>query len=418
MASVAKRTNKDGSVSYEIQVSRGRGKAPFSMRWQAPETWSERIVQRELSKVCADFERRCKAGEVLTKKEQKAEELRRAEEESKIQTFKQYVEKVYMPNLEITGAKHTISNFKGNFKNHIYPRIGNMKMPDISSADIKALLLAEQKNLGVSSVVKIYTILNLVFKSAYIEEIIDKNPMDRIKRPSAKKEEAVEEYAESYTAEEMNYILEYLEKESFQWQCFVRLLIDTGCRKGEACGLQWKDIDFENNAISFNRQLCYTPEDGIYTDTLKNRKKRRVFIDPDIMEMLKTLKKSKNKVVSIQKTKQDERYVFTQIMSESKEKTVYSNVPLHPDSPTKYFKKFGQKYGIDHFHPHKCRHTQATIAIENHADIASVSKKLGHSSIDVTLRIYTHPSDESQRDASDKFRSALKNASSQGKQAK
>ena len=369
-----------------------------------------------MKKEISEFESSVSSGNVVSFKEKKAEQAKLLDEQSKIQTFKQYVENVYIPSLEITGAKHTISNFKGNFKNHIYPRLGEMKMPDISSADIKALLLAEQKKLGTSSVIKIFTILRLVFKAAYIEGIIEKNPMDRVERPSAKKEEVIEESAEAFTAEETVYIMECLSHESFQWQCFVHLLIDTGCRRGEACGLQWKDIDFENDSVSFVRQLCYTPEDGVYVDTLKNRKKRKVFIDPDITEMLKKLKESKTgkkkKVVDIQKAKDDinNQYVFTQIESESKAKTVYSTVPLHPDSPTRYFKKFGAKYNIDHFHPHKCRHTQASISIINGADIVSVSQKLGHSDVSVTLRVYAHASDESQKNASEKFRAALRTA--------
>ena len=237
--------------------------------------------------------------------------------------------------------------------------------------------------------------------------------MERVERPSAKKEEVIEESAESYTAEETVYIMECLKNESFQWQCFVQLLIDTGCRRGEACGLKWEDIDFENNSIFFVRQLCYTPEDGVYVDTLKNRKKRKVFIDPDITEMLKMLKKSKTdkkKVVDIQKAKIEEQYVFTQIVSESKTKTVYSKLPIHPDSPTRYFKKFGKKYNVEHFHPHKCRHTQASVALTNGADVVSVSQKLGHSDVSVTLRVYAHASEESQKAASDKFRAALKAA--------
>ena len=417
MANATKRINKDGSVSYEIQVSRGRGKAPYSMRWQAPETWSEKVVQRELTKVCADFERRCKNGEVLTNKERKAEEQRKAEEASKIQTFEQYTEKVYLPALAVTAKNHTMSSFKGNLKNHIYPHIGQIKLPEITSAEIDALLLEKQKELGLSSVSKLYTIIRLILKKAYKNDLIPKNPIDKVDRPKAKQDEIIIEEPESYTADETNYIFECLEHEPFQWQCYIRLMTDTGCRRGEACGLQWKHIDFKNNAVSFLQQLAYTPEDGIYQDTLKNRKCRKIFVDPEIMDMLKKLKEykySKNKkIVNIEegkteKTKPDERYVFTQILSQSKDKTVYSDDPLHPDSPTRYFKKFGKKYDIDHFHPHKMRHTQASLSIVNGADIVSVSRKLGHSNPSITLKIYAHSSEESQKQASDVFRSALK----------
>lgn len=92
-------------------------------------------------------------------------------------------------------------------------------------------------------------------------------------------------------------------------------------------------------------------------------------------------------------------YVFTQRGSAS---------PLHPSSPTRYFKRFAKKYGIEDFHPHKLRHTFASIAITNGADIASVSEKLGHANKGITLKMYTHADQESIRRAGNIFRDALK----------
>ena len=62
---------------------------------------------------------------------------------------------------------------------------------------------------------------------------------------------------------------------------------------------------------------------------------------------------------------------------------------------------------IANLHPHKLRHSFASIAITNGADIASVSEKLGHSDKAVTLRMYTHADKESIKRAGDIFRAAL-----------
>ncbi|MBE6976012.1 MAG: hypothetical protein E7439_02300 [Ruminococcaceae bacterium] len=71
---------------------------------------------------------------------------------------------------------------------------------------------------------------------------------------------------------------------------------------------------------------------------------------------------------------------------------------------------FEKKYGISHLHPHKLRHSFASIAITNGADVASVSEKLGHCDKAVTLRMYTHADQESIRRASNIFRDAIKKA--------
>ena len=66
--------------------------------------------------------------------------------------------------------------------------------------------------------------------------------------------------------------------------------------------------------------------------------------------------------------------------------------------------------GVQDLHPHKLRHSFASIAITNGADIASVSEKLGHTDKAVTLRMYTHADQESIRRASQIFRNAIKDA--------
>ena len=70
--------------------------------------------------------------------------------------------------------------------------------------------------------------------------------------------------------------------------------------------------------------------------------------------------------------------------------------------------KFAARYGIQELHPHKLRHSFASIAITNGADIASVSEILGHSDKAVTLRMYTHADQASMTRASNIFREAIK----------
>jgi integrase len=242
------------------------------------------------------------------------------------------------------------------------------------------------------SIIKLYTVLHMLFKMAYMDETIDRNPMDRVQRPKPTKAEGKDNEIQAYTGEELKYILECLENEPLKWQVFIRLLIDTGCRRGEANALTWDNIDFKENSILIEKNLCYSSSKGIYIDTPKSGKKRTVYVDPEVMALLTQLRKEQ-KVASI------DGYVFTQDGT---------NEPMHPDSPTRFFQRFGKRYGIADFHPHKLRHSFASVAITNGADVASVSETLGHSDKAVTLRMYTHADEESKRRASEIFRQALK----------
>lgn len=395
MPSIREKQTKDGRTFYEIQVSRGRSRSRLTSRWYPPEGWSQKAIDRELAKVAAEFERRCDNGEAISRAEQKEKDLLQKQEAAKIQTLRQYGERVFMPAKTVTISENSRSSFQGNLDRWIYPALGEMKMPDITAANISALLLDMQtQGKAHATCIKVYTVLKSLFKMAYLSDIVQKNPMDKVERPKQRKDEVRGIEAEAYTIEEVKHILSCLEKEPLKWQALIRLLVDTGIRRGECCGLQWKDVDFKGNTITVAGNLCYTPQKGVYLDTPKNGKTRIIDVDADVIALLQQLRQQ-------QASHALSAFIFTQDNSPE---------PMHPQSPTRYLKKFAARYGIDDLHPHKLRHSFASIAITNGADIASVSEKLGHSDKAVTLRMYTHADAESMKRASQIFRDALKKA--------
>lgn len=395
MASTRKRTTKDGQVFYEIRVSRGRGKSYLTTRWYPPDGWSQKAIDRALTKEMADFERRCHEGEVISRAEQKESNLQQKREAAKILTLKKFGEEVFMPTKTVTLSENARCTYQGNLTHWIYPALGDLKMPDITPANISALLLSMQsQGKAQATCVKVYTILRSLFKMAYMSDVITINPMDKVERPKPRKDELKERDVEAYTIDEVQRIFSALANEPLKWRVLLRLLIDTGIRRGECCGLQWKDIDFRANTITISGNLCYTPQKGIYLDTPKSGKVRTIDVDPEIISLLRELRQE-------QASQAISTYVFTQPNSPE---------PMHPQSPARYMQKFAKRYNVPGLHPHKLRHTFASIAITNGADVASVSEKLGHSDKAVTLRMYTHADQESMKRASQIFRDALKRA--------
>ena len=395
MASTRKRITKEGLIFYEIRVSRGRGKSYLTTRWYPPESWSQKAIDRALAKEASEFERRCHKGEVVSRAEQKENSLQQIREAAKIQTLKKFGEEVFMPAKTVTMSENGRCAYQGNLDHWIYPALGELKMPDITPANISALLLSMQsQGKAHATCVKVYTILHSLFKMAYMTDVVPINPMDKVERPKPRKSELKEKDVDAYTIEEVQRILAALGNEPLKWRALLRLLIDTGIRRGECCGLQWKDINFKESTITIAGNLCYTPQRGIYLDTPKSGKIRTIDVDPEIMTLLRELRQEQaNHAISA--------YVFTQPNSPE---------PMHPQSPSRYMQKFSKKYGVPDLHPHKLRHTFASIAITNGADVASVSEKLGHGDKAVTLRMYTHADQESMKRASQIFRDALKKA--------
>lgn len=389
MASFKEKTDKDGNLIYQVQASNGRGRRVWRTFRPEP-TWSKRTTQRELQRFAAELESQLEEGEVLTREETEQKAAAEAAEAAKIKTFRQYAEAVYLPEKAATLSEKSRSSYTQLLEQHVFPVLGDVPMQEITAAMVKALLAGLPDTFAYASIVKVYAVLHGLFKAAVMDDTLDRNPMDKVPRPKQSKDAALPTEHKAFTAEETRYILRCLKDEPLKWQAFVLLLIDTGCRRGEACGLQWQAVDLDAGTITIERNLQYTKDRGTYETLPKNGKVRIVDISPDVSQLLRELRQTQPVMV---------RWVFTQ--DDSPE-------PMHPDSPTRYFQKFGKKYGIEHFHPHKLRHTSASLAITNGADVVSVAARLGHSDSSTTLRMYAHANEESIRRVGQVVRDALK----------
>ncbi|MBR2520774.1 MAG: site-specific integrase [Oscillospiraceae bacterium] len=413
MASTKLMETKGGKRFFQICVSRGYGKAPYKKRWYWPDGWSKRAVERELPKVAAEFERACSAGEVLNRAQAKEKAANEAAEAAMIRTFKEYGEAVFMPMKRTNCSENTRVYYQSALNNHLYPVFGNLRLPDITSSQISAYFLKlRESNLSYSTIIGIYVTCSQLFKHAYFDETIFHNPMDKVQRPRRRKDELKKD-VEAFTADELKFIISLLAAESLKWQCFTRLLIDTGIRRGEACALRWEDIDFKENSALIHANLGYTPDKGVYLDATKTGRERIVYFSSDAASLLKQYKTEQAAATSRRATRLSKEtnllplekitipeYIFTERGS---------NAPMTPDAVNRFFQRFSKRHGIE-IHAHKLRHSFASLAILNGSDIASVSEVLGHADKATTLRVYSHADEESKRRAANIVANAIKHA--------
>lgn len=393
MASIRKTTDKEGNTIYKVQVSAGRGRR-ITRSWRPAETWSAKTIEKELLRFAANLEKQFANGDVLTKKEE-AEKVRLAAlEAAKLRTVRQYADGVFMPAKEATFSENARSSYRTTLDKHILPVLGDVLLTDVTPAMISKLLIDFQRGgYAHASAVKLYNVLNGLFDMAFMDESIKISPMLKVKRPAPRKDEAPKDESEkALTAKELVRVLSCVEQEPLKWQAYINLAADSGGRRGELCGLQWSDIDWKSGAITIRRNLQYSPQKGVYVTATKNGKSRVVDVGIETLDLLRRLREE-------QAASCVSKWVFTQEGTPE---------PMFPQSPTRYFKKFGERYGVEDFHPHKLRHSSASIAITNGADVVSVSQRLGHSDTAVTLRMYAHANEESIRRAGQTVRDALK----------
>lgn len=150
---------------------------------------------------------------------------------------------------------------------------------------------------------------------------------------------------------------------------FFRCLFFTGMRKGEARALTIDDLDIENGYIIINKSMRK------YKSSLKTPKTpsgvRKVKLDINTLAILKPLK--------------------------SHEKWLFGDYkPISRDRVDRAFKYGIENSGVKKIRIHDLRHSHASFLIHNNANIVAVSKRLGHSSVNMTLNTYAHLFEDSE----------------------
>lgn len=251
----------------------------------------------------------------------------------------------------------------------------------------------QESGLKNATIIKTYQLLVLIFKTAYKQDLIIQNPMDKVDRPTPRKDEGKDNTVKSLSVEETNRLLEIMDNEPLKWNAYVRLMLDTGMRKGECCALQWEDLDLERRQLIVRHTLNYTKSSGVVLEPPKNGKTRIVDYSERTADLLRNVKEIQNATVQ-------SAFVFTQEDSAR---------PMHPQSPTRYLNKLGKKNGFKNLHPHLLRHTHVSLGLLAGADVTSMSERIGHADPSFTLRQYSHTNTEGIIKAGECFRKAIDN---------
>ncbi|MEI5990807.1 hypothetical protein A5881_002312 [Enterococcus termitis] len=262
----------------------------------------------------------------------------------------------------------TYASYENKLRLHLLPALGDKKLVYISKNDIQILFSVLEKKLKPSSVHAIFRVLRTCFRHAVLENKITNNPTDNIRLPKA-----MTSKARALDQQEQR-VLSDVAKEDTEGLPIL-MALETGMRIGEISGLKWSDIDFSKKKIHVNRTLQRLPMGNGYTKIIelcpKTIMSRRV---------IPLSKKLKALLLSKRKEKQGD-YVFGK-----------KNKWTEPRLLSYHFQRLAKKAKIKGVSFHSLRHSFATRCLEFGITIASISSLLGHSSVKMTLDIYTHSS--------------------------
>jgi len=249
------------------------------------------------------------------------------------------------------------------------------------------------KPLSPKSIRHQYVTLNVIFEYAEKQEMIAKNPMEKVDAPKKDKKPV-----DALTQEQAEQFFKLLPSCALDFRCILQLLITTGMRRGECIGLKWGDVDETACAIKVERNVTYTPQGGIIVSTPKTSNSvRTIPIMPTTLQLLQQLKRQTQR--ENPGTILESAFVFPGA------EDIFS--PRDPSSITRRVKRFMKSNGLPDLSPHDLRHSCATLLLSQGADIKSVQEILGHADASTTLNFYVKADLRQMQAATDKLAAAF-----------
>ena len=371
---------KDGKIfSYRFRACVGRDKNNKQVfrttTWTVPEELVPSKVDRTAHRAAAQWEENARAEykrDLLDPERVKAREIERTRT-----PFSPFVLNDWFP-ICIDNGEHkpkTVSFYNDTVKN-IVAYFEKIPLQQITAIDIQRFIiyLRTERGFAPQTVHHHYRTLNMIFAYAQKQEIILKNPMDKVDPPKL-----VKKPVDAFSPEAAATFFSALNDCPLDFRCMLHLMITTGMRRGECIGLKWRDIDFNNAVIRIERNVTYTAKSGLTVSTPKTSASLRTIpLMRTTLNLLESL--FKERATEHPNTILDDSFVFPS------EADIFS--PRDPNAVTHRVKRFMKSHGLPDMSPHDLRHSCATLLLSSGADVKSVQEILGHTNASTTLNFY------------------------------
>lgn len=271
------------------------------------------------------------------------------------------------------GLAPVTSNRYRTFNKVIRDHFKDTMLKDVKRSDYQQFINWYGKNHGLSSVSKLNGAIRACIDCALDDEIITKDFTKRIKLVYNKDNERVVEYLNNDEIQRFKSALVANMDPRSTGRYMILTAIYTGARKSEIQALTWKDIDFMHSTISITKSWDDAKKE--FKDTKTATSRRVVPVPRLLLDKLSDLKANKSTMVF---------------------KNGLGNIPTSP-ALKKQINSLLNDANIPekkNFSFHSLRHVHVAYLISQGVDIYAISKRLGHSDITITLKVYSYLIDE------------------------
>ncbi|MCL6472540.1 MAG: site-specific integrase [Firmicutes bacterium] len=329
--------------------------------------------------------------EVMDKMAQILQEVRNGTYVEPVQTsFGEWLDKW------LTGYKKgqlkpsTFENYEVLIKTHIKPALGKVPLAKLQAHMLQAFYNEKLEKgrvdgkggLSTRMVRYLHVIIRQALQQAVKEGLLPRNVADATSPPTVKNKQM-----RPLTEEELLVFFKAA-KDDRLFAAYV-LAVTTGLRRGELLGLCWDCVDLEQGTITVKRQLLKLKQGIVLEETTKSKSGRRniILTDDAIRELKEYRKRQLQEKLLLGEAYQDNGLVFCK----------EDGTPLQPEEFTKRFQRWLEKAGLSRVRLHDLRHTHATLLLKAGVPAKIVQERLGHSSITMTLDLYSHVTPEMQK---------------------
>ena len=307
---------------------------------------------------------------------------------------------LWFANYKKTVKESTWSSTQQIFDTHILPVFGEKFISKIDVVFCQKTVNDWADNMPkIFKKVKNYTAK--VFDYAMSLELISSNPMRIITVPRGEVLVIEEKEISFYTRDELLDFLNTVKSDSLERFIFFSVLAYTGIRKGEAFALKWSDIDFKNRMVNINKTITRGYKGRLIVNTPKSKAgKRKLYIDNNLIKLLKNFYMPDGKVFKMR----NDDFIFN-----------HDGSPYNPTVSRSWLNQIYEAHPeLKRITTHGFRHTHASLLFESGASLKDVQERLGHADIQTTANIYTHVTDNKNKQVADKFADFMSKGESNG----
>lgn len=298
---------------------------------------------------------------------------------------------LWLENYKTTVKASTFENVRAKVEKMTEEHFKELKLKKITVAYCQRVVIELSKTYVLYN--HYLSVINRIFKYAVLMDILDSNPFDKVIKPKSRQTQRKGNFL---TKEELKEFLKLAQTATLSYFFpLVHLMSYTGLRQGETLALKWSDIDFENKKITVDKTAARIKEKQTLQTPKTKNSKRVISIDPTTLSILKSWKKDQIKIYfkNGKHFEGDENFIFTNQRGEW----------VHIHNFIRYFKRFIADHKLKPITPHGLRHTHASLLFSAGVEPKNISDRLGHSTVQITLDLYTHITEEQRTDTVEKL---------------